>query len=186
MASASRPGRVVTRGAAALAAAVFPLALTGCGPEEPAPGVEPGGLLPTDLLRSVQLPIECGDVGVVKVIDERFDFDGDTSTDSILAVRCDAGAGSPPTGVYAVQAAADGPKVVGTLVSTEEGVVIQSITPAADGIRLLALGYSEGVPRCCPDLEVSYRFQWNGTTFERLEREERPASPAPEPPPPVT
>jgi hypothetical protein len=158
------------------------VASAGCGSDQPDRDAGPAGGLPADLVKTVTLPIDCGGIGVVKVIDERFDFDGDGTTDSILGVRCDAGAGSPPTGVYAVRATAAGPKVVGTLVSPEEGLVVRAVTAAPDGVRIEASGYSEDAPRCCPDLDVSYRFQWNGTTFEQLERNERPASPAAEPP----
>jgi len=170
----SMPTRRVSATGALLALAVAVLA--GCGPEEGA-GRGTRATLPPDLVTAVPLPIDCGQVGVAKVFDRRFDFDGDGAADAILGVRCDAGAGSPPTGVYAVRATEAGPELVATLVAPDEGVVVRAVTPAADGVRLRAYGYTEQAPRCCPDLDLSYRFQWDGETFKRLERDEQPATP---------
>ncbi len=126
--------------------------------------------LPHDLSPTVTERMACGDirqvaVPVVTIREHRYDFTGDGVPDAIVAVRCDTGAGNPPSAVFALAAGLLGPEVVGELVDPAGGGVVSELRPDGAGLSVVSRAYSEDAPRCCPDVEVTYAFQWDGERF---------------------
>lgn len=126
----------------------------------PAPAPDPA---------AVRLPIECG--GLPSVVTEKAtgDLDGDGGPETVVAARCDAGSGTPPSGLYVLAAGRDaGPRVVATLV---EPALKQSVGELAVRDRTITatlLGYSSAaVPSCCPDEQERVKWLWAGGKFVR-------------------
>jgi hypothetical protein len=86
---------------------------------------------------------------------------------TVVVARCDSGAGSPPSGVYVVQA--EPLRVVATLVRPTQDLEVSALTASRDGggaassvqtVQVAATGYSNAdVPRCCPDTKVTLTWQ---------------------------
>lgn len=134
----------------------------------PAPAPDPAG---------VELPLECG--GVESVVTERAtgDLDGDGEPETVVAARCDAGSGTPPSGVY-VLAAGRGTeaRVVATLVQPAEKSSVDSLAVRDGAITATLLGYSSPeVPSCCPDERESVEWRWQGGKFVRSAQPEAPS-----------
>lgn len=126
-------------------------------------------VLPADIVPTVTGPMGCGKVRkvpvkVVKIREQRYDFNGDGLNDAIVAVRCDTGAGNPPSAVFAVATTPAGPAVE-KLVDPRAGGVVSDLRPAGAELAVVSHGYSADAPRCCPDLEVTYAFRWDGARF---------------------
>lgn len=143
------------------------LVLAGCG-HSPITSVS-ATVLPADLVPTVSEAMKCGKVRkvpipVVKLREKRYDFNADGVRDAVIAARCDTGAGNPPSAVFAVTATPAGP-VVERLVDRREGGVVTDLHPAGGDLAVVSLGYSARAPRCCPDVEVTYAFRWDGERF---------------------
>jgi hypothetical protein len=135
-------------------------------------------VLPADILPMVARPMGCGEVRhvavpVVKIKEKRYDFNGDGVRDTVVAVRCDTGAGNPPSAVFAVAATPAGP-LVERLLDPREGGVVTQLRPAGADLSIVSMSYSADAPRCCPDLEVTYAFRWDGEHFAPESTTRRP------------
>lgn len=83
--------------------------------------------------------------------------------ETVVAARCDSGAGSPPSGVFVVDGEGSAAKVVATLVRPSAQVQVTSLAATSDGIRATGLGYSSAeVPRCCPDRRLALVWRVDG------------------------
>lgn len=85
-------------------------------------------------------------------------------------VRCEAGSGTPPSGVYVVTRSADDPKarVVATLVDPKERLSVEEFAVRDATITATLLGYSSrDVPSCCPDVTERAKWQWKNGAFVR-------------------
>lgn len=96
----------------------------------------------------------------------RFDFDADGVPDALAAVRCDTGAGSPPSTVFAVKASPAGAVVVGKLLDAEAREVVTEVSGQGSEAVVSGFAFSPSAPRCCPDLEVTRRYRWTGQVFD--------------------
>ncbi|MBL1067384.1 hypothetical protein [Streptomyces sp. 7-21] len=159
--------------AAALVAVTAVAALAGpsgaSASPEPEPGPDPD---------QVSYPMDCGPLEPVVTDHASVDFDGDGRAETVAAVRCDAGSGTPPHGVYLLTHAAEGetPRVAETLVDPEEGMTVETLTAGESEVTLRLLGYSSAdVPRCCPDMQREVAWVWQDG---RLELRPAPASPS--------
>lgn len=144
--------RSTTRHVAVLAAAAAVVA-AGAALATGGPGRRPAAVPQWE---SVRYPLDCGDAGlVVEWSEEHVDLTGDGRPEAVREVRCDAGAGSPPSAVYVFTADAAGqPDLWATLVEPSEGLLVGEVEVARDGssVSVLADAYSgPSVPRCCPD-----------------------------------
>jgi hypothetical protein len=145
-----------------VAVAALTLALlAGCGGGAPATVPQ----LPPDLLPELTGQLDCGGSGIVMVRQHRYDFSGDGVPDALVAVRCDVGAGAPPSAVFAVQAAPGGPRVVGQLLGLDAGEVVSDLSGAGPNAVVTAFAFSPDAPRCCPDLQATHTYSWTGTSF---------------------
>jgi hypothetical protein len=159
--------------AAAMAAVV---AAAGLVQPDPATASQPGGgpetttaaaPVPGPDPAAVRLPLECGDLGNVVVKKATGDLDGDGAPETVVAARCDAGSGTPPSGVYVLANARDaGPRVVATLVEPARKQSVGALAIRDATITATLLGYSSAaVPGCCPDVREQVKWRWQGGKF---------------------
>ena len=118
----------------------------------------------------VDFPLECGPVKAIVVKKTTGDLDGDGSPETVAVVHCDSPMGTPPDGVYVLtrttQTAA--PRIVATLVNPKDGITVSDIAVRDGAVVADLLGYStEDVPRCCPDVKNSAKWQWKNGAFVR-------------------
>ncbi len=114
-------------------------------------------------------PMECGDAGTRVVDQASSDLDGDGRVETVAVVSCDAGIGTPPTGVYVLTQGAEAdaePKVVETLMDPAERMNVKNFSVAGRTVSATLLGYSSAeVPRCCPDQERAVEWHWRDGKF---------------------
>lgn len=156
---------------AATVAAALSVVLAGCGGSSQVAGAQ---ALPPELLPVLTAQARCTDGRLVQVRQHRYDFTGDAVGDALVAVRCDTGAGAPPSAVYAVAATADGAEVLDELLPAEQGEVVKDLGATGPTAVVTTFAYSPDAPRCCPDLEVVHRFRWDGTAFAPGTRQAAP------------
>ncbi|GAA1928930.1 hypothetical protein GCM10009716_40790 [Streptomyces sodiiphilus] len=148
-------------------------------PPEAAAG-QPGPVAAGPDPAAAEYPLDCGPHPVL-VTDHVFvDFDGDGRAETVAVVRCDAGSGTPPSGMYVLARPADAtapPRVAEVLVDPEEGMTVERLQAREDGVSVRLLGYSSPeVPRCCPDLQRDVSWHWQDG---RLSAPRAAAVPAP-------
>lgn len=90
-------------------------------------------------------------------------------TVAVVAVRCNAGAGSPPTAllVYDGATAAAEPHLLQTLQSVEEDRLVTSLAASGPRVTESFDGYSSSaITRCCPDVHASAAWVWSGRRYQ--------------------
>ena len=118
----------------------------------------------------VDFPITCGPVKAVVQKKATGDLDGDGNPETVAVVHCDAPMGTPPDGVYVLTRAAhsDKPRVVATLLDPKDDDTVSDFAVRDGAVVATVLGYSSGdVPRCCPDVTHSAKWQWKNGAFMR-------------------
>ncbi|MEU9101836.1 hypothetical protein [Streptomyces sp. NPDC048361] len=120
---------------------------------------------------TVAFPLDCGNLGTMVEKKASGDLDGDGVPETVAIVHCNAGGGTPPSGVYVLtRPAVKGapPRVVATLVNPADR---QSVTDFAvrDGVvAATLLGYSsDDVPRYAPDVRQEVKWRWRAGKFIR-------------------
>ncbi|MCX4833638.1 hypothetical protein OG785_29205 [Streptomyces sp. NBC_00006] len=160
--------------AAALAAVVAvsgflkPDSATAAQADQESPASKPAAVAPPDPA-AVHFPLDCGPVKTAVVKKAAGDLDGDGRPETVAVVRCDAGVGTPPSGIYVVtQPAGAKPRVVATLVTPKDNYSATMLA-IQDGSVLADLdGYSsDAVPRYRPDVHEKAKWQWKGGAFVR-------------------
>ncbi|OKJ96952.1 hypothetical protein AMK26_29390 [Streptomyces sp. CB03234] len=129
------------------------------GAPAPAPAPDPA---------AVTYPLECA--GAPSVVAKRAtgDIDGDGRPETVVAAHCQAGSGTPPSGVYVLSRGGSGARVVATLVEPAERRSVSDVAVRAGVVTATLLGYSSpGVPRCCPDQWETVKWRWEGDKFVR-------------------
>ncbi|MFF3655516.1 hypothetical protein [Streptomyces olivochromogenes] len=119
----------------------------------------------------VTFPVECGPLKVLVQKKASGDLDGDGSPETVAVVRCDAGIGTPPNGVYVLTQGGSGakkPRVVATLVDPKDRLNVTDFAVRDGAVTATLLGYSSAdVPSCCPDVKEQAKWQWKNGTFIR-------------------
>ncbi|GLF96249.1 hypothetical protein [Streptomyces yaizuensis] len=117
----------------------------------------------------VTLPLSCGTVGSRIVERVTGDLDGDTHPETVVSARCDAGSGTPPTGIYVLTTGRDGaPRLVATLLGPDRRQSAQGLALRGGSVTATLLGYSSSdVPSCCPDQEERAEWNWRDGAFLR-------------------
>jgi hypothetical protein len=153
---------------AAAVSALALLLLAGCGGGSRTPA------LPSDLSDALTGQVDCADTGFVMVRQHRYDFTGDGVPDALVAVRCDVGAGSPPSAVFAVVAGPKGPQVAGELLGMDADEVVSDLSGSGSTAVITAFAYSPDAARCCPDLQATHTYHWTGAAFDAGTRRATP------------
>ncbi len=138
------------------------LVVAGCGGGG---GSATAAALPPELLDVLTSQVDCAGAPLVQVRQHRYDFTGDGVEDALVAVRCDSGAGAPPSAVFAVAARPGGPEVVDELLGPDEGEIVKDLRAVGPSAVVTSFGFGPAAPRCCPDLELSHTYRWDGTAF---------------------
>ncbi|GGR29533.1 hypothetical protein GCM10010497_34900 [Streptomyces cinereoruber] len=124
----------------------------------------------------VAYPVECG--GGPRTVAKRAsgDLDGDGNPETVAVVHCEAGSGTPPSGVYVLTRGkgADAPaRVVATLVAPDQHRSVTELAVRDGAVLATLLGYSSfDVPRCCPDEKEQVSWRWRGGAFVRAGQDE--------------
>ncbi|WP_328539688.1 hypothetical protein [Streptomyces sp. NBC_00344] len=120
---------------------------------------------------AVTFPLECGSVGSVVTRKATGDLDGDGSPETVAAVSCNAGSGTPPSGIYVViQPHGKGgtPRVVATLLAPASRRTVGALAVREGAVTATLLGYSSpDVPRWKPDVQERAKWRWQGGKFVR-------------------
>ena len=90
----------------------------------------------------------------------------------MAVVRCAAGSGTPPSGVFVLtHGSGAAPRVVATLVDPADMRSVTGLTVRDRVITATLLGYSSAdIPRCCPDEQENVSWKWKGDAFIRSVR----------------
>ncbi|MGW1066035.1 hypothetical protein ACWD4F_16145 [Streptomyces aureus] len=118
----------------------------------------------------VDFPIVCGPTKALVEKKAGGDLDGDGRPETVAVVRCDAGSGTPPDGVYVLTQAqgAKQPRVVATLIDPKDRLSVTDFAVRDGAVTATLLGYSSiDVPSCCPDLKQTAKWQWKNGAFIR-------------------
>lgn len=155
-------------GVVALSSVVQPGSATAA---QPGPGAKaaPAAIAPPDPA-AVTFPVDCGPAEVVVQKKASGDLDGDGSPETVAVVRCDAGSGTPPNGVYVLTqgGAAKKPRIVATLVDPKDRLSVTGFAVRDGAVTATLLGYSSAdVPSCCPDVKDRAKWQWKNGAFIR-------------------
>ena len=115
--------------------------------------------VPVDQLRR---DLDCpASVGVV--IDSEVPLGTTPSAGAVVTGHCDALAGNPPSGVYAVLPSPAGPTVRSVLVDPAQEVLVSRVSVQHGVLRVQGETYSSHeVPLCCPDRP--YARSWRVTS----------------------
>ncbi|MFE5588846.1 hypothetical protein [Streptomyces sp. NPDC056549] len=128
----------------------------------PAPAPEAAG---------ADYPLDCG--GGPRTVAERAtgDLDGDGNPETVAVVHCEAGSGTPPSGVYVLTRSKESgtpARVVATLVAPDEHRSVTELAVRDGAVRATLLGYSSpDVPSCCPDEKEQVSWHWQSGAFVR-------------------
>ncbi|TDC23467.1 hypothetical protein E1265_12735 [Streptomyces sp. 8K308] len=119
---------------------------------------------------AAEYPVDCGPLAVVVTDQVEVDVQADGRSEAVAVVRCDAGSGSPPNGVYLLTAPAEAdapPTVAGTLVDPTERMTVERLEVRGSDVAVRLLGYSSpDVPSCCPDLSRDITWTWRDGRLE--------------------
>jgi hypothetical protein len=115
-------------------------------------------------------PLTCAPGAAVDVIAQvAADMDGDGRPETIAVVRCHSDTGTPPSGVYILDASATAggkPRIVQTLVNPKDDRQIIDFRLDGRTVKATVLGFSsDTTPRCCPDLRRTYSWEWRAGRY---------------------
>ncbi|MGW2838689.1 hypothetical protein ACWCWD_12920 [Streptomyces sp. NPDC001493] len=117
----------------------------------------------------VVFPLVCGSVGQAVGRQARGDLDGDGKPETVVAVHCAAGSGTPPDALYVLtHGSGAAPRVVATLVDPALRLTVGELAVENAVVSATTLGYSSNqVPSCCPDQREETTWRWSGGAFVR-------------------
>ncbi|MFD3516517.1 hypothetical protein [Streptomyces sp. NPDC058657] len=121
--------------------------------------------LPAPDAKTAAYPLECRSGKTVLLRQATGDLDGDGHPETVAAVRCDWGIGTPPSALYVLTGAG---RVVATLLEPGEEQNVTDLTVTRGSVTATLLGYSsDAVARCCPDKTSKTKWQWRNGKFTR-------------------
>ena len=119
---------------------------------------------------AVRYPLDCQGLRVLVVQVVAMPRPGRSRPLDLVQVRCDAGAGSPPSEVlgYDPPASRGGtPRLVGELLKVSDDVLVTSVDVHGATVVVAGTTYASAtVPRCCPDRTFRATWTWTGASFE--------------------
>ncbi|MER5733542.1 hypothetical protein ABT084_35300 [Streptomyces sp. NPDC002138] len=131
-------------------------------PATPATAPDPAG---------VTYPLDCHGVPQRVTATAQGDLDADGRPETVVAVRCDAGSGTPPHALYVLTADATpgtAPRVVATLLTPGEHRTVSDLAVRDHAVTATLLGYSSPrIPRYAPDVKQESKWRWTGGKFSQ-------------------
>ncbi|MEU8778346.1 hypothetical protein [Streptomyces sp. NPDC048606] len=116
-------------------------------------------------------PLDCKGAPHTVTDTARGDLDGDGRPETVAAVRCDAGSGTPPHALYVLthdRTPGGAPRVVATLLDAAARRTATDLTVRDAAITATLLGYSSPeVPRYAPDVKQLAKWRWSGGKFRQ-------------------
>lgn len=120
---------------------------------------------------AVAYPLDCKGAPVAVTATAQGDLDGDGRPETVAAVRCDAGSGTPPHALYVLtqdKAAGSRPRIVATLLEPGRKKTATDLAVRDGAVTASLLGYSSPqVPRYSPDLKQLATWRWSGGKFRQ-------------------
>ncbi|MCJ1679629.1 hypothetical protein MTF65_20255 [Streptomyces sp. APSN-46.1] len=124
--------------------------------------------------RALTYPLDCKGAPQAVTDTAQGDLDGDGSPETVAAVRCDAGSGTPPHAIYVITQDTAGPngaarpRVVATLLDTARRQTATDLTVRDGIVTARLLGYSSPeVPRYSPDIKQLAKWRWSDGKFRQ-------------------
>ncbi|MGW5397211.1 hypothetical protein [Streptomyces sp. NPDC003952] len=120
---------------------------------------------------AVTYPLDCKGAPQAVTATAEGDLDGDGRPETVAAVRCDAGSGTPPHALYVLTqdpAKSGHPRVVATLLEAGRKQTATDLTIRDGLVTASLLGYSSPeVPRYSPDTKQLAKWRWTGGKFRQ-------------------
>ncbi|MER7764804.1 hypothetical protein [Streptomyces sp. NPDC097619] len=121
---------------------------------------------------AVTYPMDCHGLDTAVTARAEGDLDGDGRPETVAAVRCAAGSGTPPSGLYVITgtpgSADRPPRVVATLLDPARQQNVTALTLRSGAVTATLLGYSSPeVPRYAPDRRATLKWHWDGGAFRQ-------------------
>ncbi|MDD9382206.1 hypothetical protein M8Z33_37300 [Streptomyces sp. ZAF1911] len=120
---------------------------------------------------AVTYPLDCKGAPQAVTATAEGDLDGDGRPETVAAVRCDAGSGTPPHAIYVLAqdpANTPKPRVVATLLEAGRKQTATDLTVREGLVTASLLGYSSPeVPRYSPDTKQLAKWRWTGGKFRQ-------------------
>ncbi|MGW1772327.1 hypothetical protein [Streptomyces sp. NPDC002104] len=142
---------------------------TTSGTTSTSPRSGPGATAPD--AHAVTYPLECKGAPQAVTATAQGDLDGDGRPETVAAVRCDAGSGTPPHALYVLAqdpANTARPRVVATLLEAARKQTATDLTIRDGFVTASLLGYSSPeVPRYSPDTKQLAKWRWTGGKFRQ-------------------
>ncbi|MFB6826159.1 hypothetical protein ACFCXA_31745 [Streptomyces virginiae] len=140
---------------------------TGAAAQPPANGPLATAPDPT----AVTYPLDCKGAPQTVTTSAQGDLDGDGRPETVAAVRCDAGSGTPPHAIYVLvqdPAEATPPRVVATLLEAARRQTATELTVRDGLVTATLVGYSSpDVPRYSPDTKQLAKWRWRDGKFRQ-------------------
>ncbi|MFD3552406.1 hypothetical protein ACFWWA_09910 [Streptomyces goshikiensis] len=129
--------------------------------------------------RALSYPLDCNGAPQAVTDTAQGDLDGDGRPETVAAVRCDAGSGTPPHALYVLtrgQGEDAPPRVVATLLDTARRQTVSGLTVRDGLVTASLLGYSSpDVPRFSPDTKHLAKWRWSDGKFRQELTDSAPA-----------
>lgn len=120
---------------------------------------------------AVPYPLDCKGAPQAVTATAEGDLDGDGRPETVAAVRCDAGSGTPPHALYVLAQDTDKdaePRIVATLLEAGRKQTATDVTVRDGLVTATLLGYSSPeVPRYSPDTKQLAKWRWTGGKFRQ-------------------
>ncbi|MFF3651092.1 hypothetical protein ACFYXV_20945 [Streptomyces sp. NPDC002181] len=120
---------------------------------------------------AVTYPLDCKGLPTAVTAAAEGDLDGDGRPETVAAVRCDAGSGTPPHAIYVLardKAPGAPPRIVATLLEAGKRQTAADLAISDGVVTASLLGYSSPqVPRYSPDVKQLAKWRWSGGKFRQ-------------------
>lgn len=114
-------------------------------------------------------PLNCAGGPVVVARKVSADLDADGRLETVAAVHCQAGSGTPPHALFVLSAGSrphSAPRLMARLIDARERMSVVGLAVRGHTLTARLVGYSSpDVPSCCPDRQGSASWQWNSGQF---------------------
>ncbi|QES50922.1 hypothetical protein DEJ50_26900 [Streptomyces venezuelae] len=145
---------------------------TAAAPGPQGPGAQaPGPQTPAPDPKTAAYPLDCRGGPHQITGTAQGDLDRDGHPDTVVAVRCEAGLGTPPNALYVLApdpADTTRARVVATLLPAEQRRHVTELAVRDGAVTATLLGYSgPEVPRCCPDTRELAKWVWTAGKFSQ-------------------